>query len=149
MGILLYGFYQYLKSSKKQFGTTFEITSVLTFILLFLVHNKAPSILISSVYYMIPICLIIVSISLEQGKISAFLINRRFVLLGEVSFAFYMIHQLIIRYYLKITTVPILSYFFVDISLLLIISVILSYLLYHQVEMKFKNMIRYYYKNRL
>ncbi len=145
MGIILFGFYKHIKNKGTKLGTLFELLSVSLFVILFAFHNQAPSMLVNSLYYMIPICLIILSISLEQGRLSYLLRNFFLVKLGEISFAFYMIHQLIIRYYLKSVSTPLLKYYFIDILLIFIISAILSYLIYYHIELKSKNIIRNHY----
>ncbi|WP_430934932.1 acyltransferase family protein [Saccharicrinis sp. 156] len=147
MGIFLFGFYNRLKQTKLKFGTLFELLSIISFCILFALHNNTPTLVVNSIYYMVPICLIILSTSLEQGKVSQLLQCKLFVILGEISFAFYMIHQLVIRYYLIAFPMPLLNHF-LDVLLLLFVSIILSYLTYKHIELKSKNLIRKYYSKQ-
>lgn len=142
MGILLYRFYEYIKSKQIKSGTRFELISIASFFILFLFHNQAPAFIINSLYYMIPICLIILSISLERGKISYYLRNKIFINLGEISFAFYMFHQLVIRYYLKLTLHPLLYNYFFDSILILLISITISYLSFSLFENKANHLLK-------
>lgn len=148
MGIITFGFYKHIKATEIYLGTWFEVGAISTFIILFAFHNQASAIIVNSLYYIIPICLIILSISLEQGKISKFLQQKHLVILGEISFAFYMIHQLVIRYYLQLTTEPLLRYHAIDSVILFLISVGLSYFIYHYIEINAKNAIRNFYTKK-
>lgn len=47
-------------------------------------------------YYLVPMCFIVVAFSLSQGWLSKRLSDARLVLLGEASFSLYMIHYLVI-----------------------------------------------------
>jgi peptidoglycan/LPS O-acetylase OafA/YrhL len=43
-------------------------------------------------------CLIILIFSFQQGKLSRLLSHRLLVSMGEISFAFYLVHMLVIQY---------------------------------------------------
>lgn len=51
-----------------------------------------------SIYYIIPMALLILSIATRNGFLSKILHNKILIFLGESSFALYLIHQLVIRY---------------------------------------------------
>lgn len=55
------------------------------------------------IYYMPFLCLIIYVYAFQQGFISKLLKNRIFVYLGTISFSFYMIHQLVLRYIVHVS----------------------------------------------
>ncbi|GAB3854405.1 acyltransferase [Hymenobacter terrigena] len=55
-----------------------------------------------SSYYWLPMVLIIFSFAHQGGYLSAVFSTRIWVWLGEISFSFYLIHQLVIRYLLTL-----------------------------------------------
>lgn len=81
-----------------------------------------------SIYYWFPMCFVIFAFAHQKGYISKLLSNKWLVLLGEISFAFYMIHYLIIKYglwlkYLYIKNLNDLAFSLI----LLFITLLLSY----------------------
>ncbi|MET4878796.1 acyltransferase [Morganella morganii] len=82
------------------------------------------------IYYIIPMGLIIFSLSFNSGVIADILSYRTIVYLGEASFSLYMTHQLIIRYLVEINEkyniLPIV-YFFIFVILTCIITSLLFY----------------------
>lgn len=48
------------------------------------------------IYYLIPVSFLIYAFALNRGAISKLIGNKVFVFLGESSFAFYMIHQIVL-----------------------------------------------------
>ncbi|WP_158795339.1 acyltransferase [Pedobacter sp. L105] len=99
-GMLLFGLYTKLKDQKWSGlkATLIEISSILLFILFYINHNQIDQLYRYSVYYWLPMLNVIVVFSLNKGWISRILSNRIFVLLGEISFSFYMIHALTLGY---------------------------------------------------
>ena len=148
IGIILFSYYRHIKCNSIKLGLSFEIISLISFIVFFIMRSCIPATIVNSVYYMIPICLVILSISLEQGMISCFLQSKLFVSLGEVSFSFYMIHQLVIRYRGMFCPNSISGSLAIDSIILFIISIVLSYVVYNTLELNAKNWIRNVYAKR-
>ncbi|MNK18130.1 Acyltransferase family protein [compost metagenome] len=102
IGILLFGIYkQYINknnSPSKKVASLVEILAITFFFVFFILHNYIPRGFRFSVYYWIPMSVIIFTFALQKGVISKLLCNKWLVLLGEISFGFYMIHYLVIKY---------------------------------------------------
>lgn len=102
LGILLYclfsrkKFVSHFSTVKK--ATILEVLSVVIFLLFFIPHNIFIRGFRFSIYYWIPMCIIIYTFAQNKGLISKILSNKTLVFLGEISFGFYMIHYLIISY---------------------------------------------------
>lgn len=75
-----------------------ELFSILLFIGAFLYSISMDVGTIRGVYYLPVWCLLIIIFAYQAGIISKLLSNKYLVFLGESSFSFYMIHQLVIRY---------------------------------------------------
>lgn len=94
----------YVKKSDKTIvnNTLFNIL-VLSCLLLFiglLLYSKELDVGIVRGVYFVPIwCLLIYTFAFQGGIFSKILSQRVFVYLGEISLSFYMIHQLVIRYF--------------------------------------------------
>lgn len=103
IGILLYLLYKKRKETSllksKTVATTLEISSILLLSVFLYFHSDIPQGYRYSCYYWPPIVLLIYTFSYSKGHISNILSNKILVYLGEISFGFYMIHMLIIRYY--------------------------------------------------
>lgn len=65
----------------------------------FVFHSYVPQVYRYSVYYWIPVSLLIGVFSMSSGPFARLLSHPRLVQLGEVSFAFYLLHQIVIRYF--------------------------------------------------
>lgn len=111
LGILLFDVSLYLKKISLNFNrsayTFLEIGALGILVLFFTFKNYFPISYRYSIYYWLPMCLIILmagnSLFLEKKEtfISKFLSGKWLVYLGEISFGFYLIHYLVITYTLK------------------------------------------------
>lgn len=103
IGILLYKVYRKRKSieylNDKRTATIAEIASIATLSVFVIFHNQIPQGFRYSCYYWPPMVLMIYIFSYSNGVLSNILSNKALVYLGEISFGFYMIHMLVIRYY--------------------------------------------------
>jgi peptidoglycan/LPS O-acetylase OafA/YrhL len=154
IGIMLYDIYErkpfanVLKS--KSSATLIELLSICLFALFFAFHMLIPQGYRYSCYYWIPMIVLILVFSYQTGYISAFLSNRIFVLLGEISFGFYLIHQLAIRYIVIINTKFLLiSNNYLLIATMFGVTLILSYLSYNFIEHPLNNYIKLKYKKNM
>lgn len=103
LGIVLYNLFtsKFLKSYIEKNATLLEIVSCLIFLLFLGLHNYVERGYRYSIYYWIPMLLIIFTFSYQKGIISKILSHPILVKLGEISFGFYMFHYLIILYFLN------------------------------------------------
>ena len=103
LGIILYSIYRYVKSNFNNVnGTILEILSMSIFILFFAYHNYLDISYRYSIYYWLPMFLIILAFAIsgsseKKGFFSKILCNKYLVWLGEISFCFYLIHLIVIR----------------------------------------------------
>jgi len=102
LGILLYDLFKKQKFSScfttAKRATLLEIFTLSAFFIFFIFHNFLNRGFRFSIYYWIPMCLIIYTFAQNKGWISKLLSNKILVFLGEISFGFYMIHYLVITY---------------------------------------------------
>lgn len=76
-----------------------EIGSILFLAVFIYFHNNVPQGFRYSCYYWPPMIVLIYTFAYARGFISDMLSNASLVFLGEISFGFYMIHMLVLRYY--------------------------------------------------
>ncbi|WP_391120056.1 acyltransferase family protein [Psychrobacillus sp. L3] len=116
--------------------TFMELIVLILLILAFYFHENVHQTLRYWGYYQ-PIMIFIVSIfAFQQGYISKLLSNNGLIYLGEISFSFYMIHQLVIRYAAHVPIIngnPIVFLLFT-----LTVSLIASHLIYKYYEIPMK-----------
>jgi peptidoglycan/LPS O-acetylase OafA/YrhL len=62
------------------------------------VHERFPLAWRYDLFYVVPMALMIISFGYQNGVMSRALSNRFLVLLGDASFAFYLVHAMIILY---------------------------------------------------
>lgn len=107
VGILLFDLCFYLKMRSNSIKINFpflEVVSIGIFLVFFFLHEYVPISYRYSVYYWIPMVLIILAASQEyitretKGIFNYILSSRILVYLGEISFCFYMLHKLVISY---------------------------------------------------
>lgn len=100
IGIFIFNIYQtFLKKDLNINYNYFEISSILLLLVFFLFHQSIAKVARYSFYYWIPMGYLIFSFSFQKGKISKFLSRKTLIHLGEISFGFYLFHQLVLRYF--------------------------------------------------
>ena len=105
LGIIVFNTYLIFKSIYSRysyFKNVLELFSLLIFILFFVFHVWVEISYRYSIYYWIPMVLVILTFSLsslccEKGYLSQFFSNKYLVWGGEVSFCFYLIHVFVIQ----------------------------------------------------
>ena len=146
LGILLYKLLHKFENRNININYSFiEFISIFLFIVFFIFHQYVPLVYRYSFFYWIPMCCILGAFSFQKGIISNFLSKKTFIILGEISFGFYMFHLLIIRYITFIfKRVDFLDSLHEIIKLLicLIISILVSYFSYYYVEIPLNNKIK-------
>ncbi len=99
LGIALYSVYKQISTLSPRINLTLlEVVTVVLFMAFFILKGNVPHVYRYSVYYWIPVCLMILVFAFQGGLISKLLSAKWFIILGEISFAFYMIHQVVLRY---------------------------------------------------
>jgi peptidoglycan/LPS O-acetylase OafA/YrhL len=106
IGILLYRIYETKIFSsyfeKPRTATLLEVGAICMFLIFFGFHSFIPVPLRISIFFWLPMMGLIFTLAHQAGRISHWLSHKRLVLLGEVSFSFYMLHGLIMRYILAL-----------------------------------------------
>ncbi|MBH8570724.1 acyltransferase [Microvirga sp. STS02] len=128
-------------------ATALEVLSLAAFVTVFHFHRDFAIVYRYSCYYWLPIAFVILSFSYQRGYLSTLLSGRTMVLLGEISFSFYLIHQLVIRW-LKYENDHrgLFDNMYVLAALIFVLSMVLSYLLHRFVEMPSNHYIKARYK---
>ncbi len=98
LGILLYNLCTHLRLPQKPIlYTGMEAGAILLVVASYSLAYFIPFSFRQSVWYWIPMGLLIATFYFQRGKISQFLSHHIFVKLGEISFAFYLFHYLTIQ----------------------------------------------------
>lgn len=94
LGIVLFRIYQLYRAKQWTYrqATLLEVTSVAAFIVFYSFHEQVPPVYRLSVYYWPSMVFLLYIFARSEGALSKGLSAPALVLLGEVSFAFYMIH---------------------------------------------------------
>lgn len=151
LGILLHQVYKHRYISalyNSRLGATLmELLSFGVFGVLFHYRGLVPMGYHFSAYYWLPMVLIIFSFAHQGGYLSAAFSARIWVWLGEISFSFYLIHQLTIRYLLTLND----RHDFVGSNrvlaiIMFVVSLVLSYGLHKFVELPYNRYIKARYK---
>ncbi|OME86915.1 acyltransferase [Paenibacillus sp. FSL A5-0031] len=124
--------------SNKKLLSFLEILSVVLFIAALLFSIGLDVGIVRGVYFVPIWCLLIYTFAHNGGLLSKALSNRLLVYLGEISFSFYMIHQLVIRYY---------EYFNLETTykflICLVLSLLLSAAMFKYYEEPMRKILRY------
>jgi len=120
--------------------TSLEILAVVLLVLFFYFHQNVHQTLRLWGYYQPVMVFLIIVFAFQKGYISKVMSNKYLIYLGEISFSFYMIHQLLLRYFIHI---PLLNNKPVLYSIVcLFITLIVSHFIYKYYEIPMKNKIR-------
>ena len=144
LGILLFKLLRNYKIGVfKPFFTFFEVLAIAVLVLFYNQSNHFSEVMRYSIYYWIPMFLFIAVFSLQKGYISKMLGFKWFLFLGDLSFGFYLYHQLVLRYAQRINTRFELFYqeWIVD-GIAFVIILVVCYFSYHLFEMPAKKRLR-------
>jgi peptidoglycan/LPS O-acetylase OafA/YrhL len=99
MGILLFYF---TESKALRYPLFWQLFAMGVFLLFFLDHQNVPMIYRKSWYYWLPVVLLIYSFSdvSSNSILSRLISNKWLVLLGDISFSFYLLQRILFRYLL-------------------------------------------------
>jgi len=144
LGIFLFQLYVKLKPIYIRINkpTLFELSGIILFISFFIFHDRFRISYRYSVYYWLPMCLIILTFALSSccnfgrgGRFSRILSSKYLVVGGEISFSFYLLHYLVIAYLQIIfSKFEISLHDEIKASLIFVISIVSSYFCYTMVE---------------
>lgn len=101
LGILFYNICQSVKVAnfrRKISSTVMEISAIFLFLVFYIVAYFIPEVYRYSMWYWLPVGVFISVFYFQAGSISKFLSNDTFIWLGEISFAFYMFHAIVLWY---------------------------------------------------
>lgn len=100
LGIITCQIYKKIKKSPINFskGTLIELAAIIVLSIFFYFHNDVARAFRYGIYYWIPMVGIVLIFALQRGFFSKLLQHKTLVYLGEISFAFYMIHMIVIKY---------------------------------------------------
>lgn len=144
LGMLLY---QLL--NKASFGrfdsrfTWYEIGSLILLVIFYASAALFPKVLRYSVYYWLPMLAVIGVFAQQKGALSKLLSKPLFLILGNLSFGFYLWHQLILRYARRVVNhfeITIADWQFYSLSFMLILLV--CYVSYRFFELPMKQKLR-------
>jgi peptidoglycan/LPS O-acetylase OafA/YrhL len=138
IGISLFFLYRNMSITVRQ-GNALELISIGLLVILFCFHSYVKGLLRISVYYWPAMALVIFSFAFQKGYLSKLLSHPKMILLGEISFAFYMVHTLIIRLFMFL--VGNYNNIF-SIGVTLTLTLIASYFLHFYVELPFIKLLR-------
>ena len=100
LGIITCQLYRKVKDTNISFskGTLIELGSLLLLGIFFYFHNDVARAFRYGIYYWIQMVAIVLVFAMQKGLFSKILQNKGLIYLGEISFAFYMIHMIVIKY---------------------------------------------------
>jgi peptidoglycan/LPS O-acetylase OafA/YrhL len=143
LGIALYRFWadRAVRTSGFWRDTMLELAAILLFCIFFALHLKVPIVYRLSVYYWVPMAVLLYVFSRSDGGFSKLLSVPVFVLLGNASYAFYLLHYPVgaaLEVANKRLQIPQdgLAYFLLYFTLTLILSVLI-YLLFEKPANRF------------
>lgn len=153
VGMMLYRLYAQRKDNEylnnRRFANIAEVLTMLTMFGFLYFYKHIPMGYRYSLYYLPPMALLVYVFSYSKGFISDIMSHRLFVFLGDVSFVFYMLHILVIRYYTMLqaefTMLP-LNY--VAAIILYFVTLGLAIIVHKYYEMPLSNYLRKTYTNR-
>jgi len=150
LGILLFNFSKKINKNHFQLNyTLLEISSIFILIVFFHLHSSVPLVFRFSFYYWIPMSFFILIFSFQSGVVSKILSHRILILLGEISFGFYMFHYLVIRYF-EIFNAQFLfiKNDFLQIAIIFFLTITISYLSFFWFEKPVNNWMKNKYKKK-
>ncbi|MBE7175909.1 MAG: acyltransferase [Mucilaginibacter polytrichastri] len=139
LGILVYNIFRQIREERITPFTAnmLELGSMVLLAIFFQYHELVPQNYRFACYYWLPMCLLIFAFAFQKGLVSRLISYRFFIILGEISFSFYLLHQIMIRYFFSVNKRmydPIERDYYMFFVILLV-SLGLSYLAHRFIEM--------------
>lgn len=137
LGILLFNVFNAWPMEKVE-GRLFsylELGAVVLLLAFVALAENVPEVYRYSAFYWVPMVMLLGVFAYQRGILSRWLAHPVWLLLGEISFSFYMIHRPVMWYYRKLK-MKIFPYenVYVDLGATLGITLVASYLLYTYFE---------------
>ena len=124
-------------------ATWSECGAVALFVLFYTLSVHVPQVYRYSCYYWLPIAWVIYIFSLQRGRLSQLLSCPPLVWGGEISFGFYLIHQLLLRLYIEAERYLHLSLSpYIAVGALLLLTLLLSALSYRYFEQPANRLVK-------
>ncbi len=147
LGILVYNIYEKINFNsffKARYAATFtELFAIGLFCLFFGFHNTVQEGYRYSFYYWLPIAFIIFVFMHQAGYVSKLLSAKALVIGGEISFSFYLLHHLVIRYISYANSkLFMIHHAYKLIIVIFLVAAVASYLCYRYIEMPSNNFIK-------
>jgi peptidoglycan/LPS O-acetylase OafA/YrhL len=154
IGLLLFKGYKKAKNQtwtqSERICSLLEWSALALFLIFFIFHQYIPAQYRYSSYYWPAMVFIIFIAAFQRGIISRWLSHPVLIFLGEISFGFYLLHHLVIRYFLVANEqLKIVDHPFIAAVLLLAFSILASYFSYRWIELPSNRWIKFWYKNRI
>lgn len=137
VGMLLFRLYRTLKEKPIGFlqGSFLELCALALFFAFYLHAADIPKVYRYSCYYWIPVSAVLLSFSLQRGMLSRLLSHRIWVVGGEISYSFYLIHLFVLLTYAQWQkTASIHIAWQIAVPVLFCIVILLSLLSYYRFE---------------
>ncbi|MBN9299329.1 MAG: acyltransferase [Filimonas sp.] len=148
LGILLYKLSKQAKAISFAKASILEIAAIGLLITFFSINAYIPEVYRYSCFYWLPIAVIIFIFSMSKGWLSNILSSKYLVLLGEISFAFYLLHDLVLRG-VKIASKRFYQFDSVVLIIIsLVLTIALSYFFHKRVELPMNIYIKKRWANR-
>lgn len=138
LGLIFSEYRPKTKTVSNHLFTTLELGTVMIVCLFFFFSSSLGIPKMFGIFFVPMWAVLIYVFAFEQGVLSKILSNKFLVYLGEISFAFYMVHNLIL-YYMEFLSLPI----YLNAIIALIASIGLSSIVYKFYEEPLRKWIRY------
>ena len=117
--------------------------AIIVLVIFFMGHDWIPEVLRYSFYYWIPMGLVIFAFAFQGGFISKILSLPIFVLLGEISFGFYMFHYLVLDYFEILNNKSFhIQNDYLSIGIIFTVTIVLSYISFFKFEKPINSYIK-------
>jgi len=137
LGILLFNVFKELSVSaaSRHLFSWLEVGAVCLLAIFVYYSGSLPIVYRFSIFYWLPMVMLVGVFAFQKGKLSRWISHPFWQSLGEISFAFYMLHRPVMWYY-KAVKRRLFSFeqVYVDLCLMLLITLVASYLVYHYFE---------------
>lgn len=150
VGMLLFRLYEQVrvKSISVAQGSALEMLSVLVFALFYFYAPAVPKVYRYSCYYWFPVALVLLSFALQRGVLSRALSRRFWVVGGEISYSFYLIHLFVLLSYADWQRTAALQVaWYVAVPVLFVFTLCISLLSYRYFEKPMNRKIKTLFNN--
>lgn len=139
LGILIYNLFKKVSDKQVSFlqANVMEIGSMVLLTVFFHFHSEVPQNYRFACYYWLPMCVLIFAFAFQKGIVSRIISYPFFIILGEISFSFYLLHQILIRYFFSVNKripTPVEKDYLIF-FIILVVALLVSYVAHRFIEM--------------